>query len=302
MRICNISWTDYANFAYDNCMALRSIGIDCDSFVVRKHPFYYRSSKKIGISQIRNISSKYDIVQIFFSNEAIASRINRSKRMIVHHAGSDYRMNPDQKNRYFNHIVTDSVIALGEFHGLGAKNEFYVVGAVNCKKYKPKFKTRGKIRLGHFPSNPAVKGTNEILKIVNSLKKQYDFDFEYSTKRVSYREQIERMKQCDIYIELFKPILNNKPYGSWGITALEAAAMGKIVISNHTTKDFYTKQYGDCAIQEANTLGELRLKLEIFLGLSTKEIRVMQQYTRNWVESKHDYKPTATRISNLWTI
>ena len=75
--------------------------------------------------------------------------------------------------------------------------------------------------MGHFPSKPAVKGSDKIVEAMKNVKG--NFEFRYSDKRVSWEEQIKRMSECDIYVERF-----TKDSG-FGITALEAAALGKIV-------------------------------------------------------------------------
>lgn len=297
MKVLNICKNDYANFAWDNTKALRSAGIESRCMKTVVHPFDYQEhGDVVKLQDIIRELPKYDFIQFFFNIDLyrlLAPHLRR-KKLVVYYASSDFR---DNKNRYlatFNPVVHKSVIALGEFAGYGARNEVYVVGAVDTDKLCPNgHKTMKPFKVAHYPSNTLVKGSETINRIAKNIK---NIRYKFSDKKVGFDEQIERMKDCDIYIELFNPTLNGNKYGSFGITALEAAALGKIVITQNLSRDIYEMNYGCCPLMLVETEEELKDKLEMLAGMTTAEIRFLQEKTREWVVKNHSYLATGRRI------
>lgn len=78
----------------------------------------------------------------------------------------------------------------------------------------------------HAPSKPMVKGTPHILDVINKLKKdrKYNFNFQLITG-MSHFEAIKAIKQCDIYIDH----MGNAGSG-YGMAAIEAMSYGKPVL------------------------------------------------------------------------
>lgn len=290
MKVINICQSDWANFAYDNSMALRSVGIDCVAYKLSSHKFKYSNeAKKIPISDMQRLIDKADLVQIFFS-EDIFIPMCKGKRVIVYHAGTQYRNNPDYYNEKFNHIVEKTVIALGEFAGLGAKNEVYMVGAINTNNYNHFREPKRPYKIGHFPSNAEIKGTEKIIEMIKKLSAHGLF--KWSVKPVLAKEQLKRMLDSDIYIELFKPELKGKKYGSWGITCLEAAAMGKVVVTQNLSDKVYKANYGEHPLVLCENEKDFIDKVNSLLVMDEKELRYLQEKTRSWVKLKHGYKAT----------
>jgi glycosyltransferase involved in cell wall biosynthesis len=196
--------------------------------------------------------------------------------------------------KYFNPIVHKTVIALGEFAGYGAKNETYIVGAIDTDKLiSSGIKPKRPYIAGHYPSNSLVKGTETINKIAGNIK---GIKYLCSVEKVTYEEQLKRMAVCDIYIELFNPVLNGEKYGSFGISALEAAAMGKIVVTQNLSHKVYKENYGYCPLILCETENDLREKLELLGSMKPNEIKHLQDKTREWVVKNHSYKATGERI------
>jgi hypothetical protein len=86
------------------------------------------------------------------------------------------------------------------------------------------------------------------------------------------------------------------PFGEWGNTALEAAALGKIVVTNSLNTDLYRAEYGDCALQIANTPEALKETLQRLISLSDGELTQLKLQSREWVENKHSMMPTGERM------
>lgn len=300
MKVVNISRTDWANFGYDNEKALESVGVTATSYCMIKHPFDYPAcSLQLPRNLIIGAMRRADVVQIFHSCVSSLNMFKESRsnaKLIVYHAGTIYRNNPQMFNDLFNPVVIKSVVALGEFSRLGSKNEEYIVGAIDTGHIQPVYVESQYLRIAHFPSNAEVKGTDDIRRMIASLPDDRPFTFDCSTDSVKYIDQLTRMQECDIYIELFKPILAGKKYGSWGITALEAACMGKIVVTQNLSADVYERNYGECPFILVRTEDEFIQKMRELLSMPYDQIRHLQERTREWVVRNHSYKATGERI------
>lgn len=304
VKILNVTVNDWANFSHDNANALRSVGLNCQDVKIVPHSFKY-SQESVILKQdrIRDKMNEADIIQIFHTDTLmldLVKSINYSKkRIFVYYCDSRYRSNPLHYNKLFNPFVERSFIALGEFAGLGAKNETYIVGAINVDSI-PKFghQIEGLYKLAHYPSNHEVKGTDKIIELLKNIRPE--FDFKYSIDKVSHPDQQKRMNDCDIYIELFKPVLNGKEYGSWGITAMEAAAAGKVVVTQNLNHDVYLNTYKYCPLVICNTESDFVENIENLLSLSNSDVSQIQTNTYNWINEKHSYVATGTRLKQIF--
>jgi hypothetical protein len=298
MRVVNICIDDYANFSHENARCLRSVGVDCLDFKLLPHSFCYNTESTIvDVHGMLKQIMQADLVQLFHSDSNLL-RYAIKKPMVVWHTGTRYRQQSQKLNQLFNRHVQHSFIALGEFAGKGAKNEVYSVGAIDTENILPRpGLLNDKIIVGHYPSNPHIKGTDIINKIVGSI--DIDFEYGHSMHHTTYKDQLQRMQLCDIYLELFAHSQNGKPYGSWGITALEAAAMGKVVFTNHTTKDVYKKAYGVYpGLEICNTQDLFKSRLEEVLA-DRDLIMILQAETRQWVVDHHSYEATGKRLKKI---
>lgn len=305
IKVLNITTDDYANFSHDNANALRSVGVNCIDVKLSPHLFGYESQSEIvDKDQMKAIISFVDIVQIHHSDERCLNIYNEVKmpfhKLIVYHTGSRYREYSRRFNAIFNSNVEMSFIALGEFAGLGAKNEKYIVGAVDVESaHKFNHEIRAPYKLGHYPSNCIVKGTSEILKMTSDIKEKIEFKALFSTGMVGYKRQLKRMSKCDIYIELFNTTLNGKEYGSWGITALEAAAMGKVVVTQNLNARVYQEAYGYCPLVICNTEEKFIDNVTNLLNMDSTNLSLLQTETYNWVKNNHSYEATGNKLKNI---
>ena len=301
MKVCNFSKSDWANFQFDNAEALKSVGIEAASYTILPHPFkYQKTSELISISNVQRKMLEADFVQIFHSDtdalNVFLSSHSKAK-LIVYHAGSRYRRDPATYNKIFNGLVHKSVIALPEFAGLGCHNEQYLVGAIDTDRiYANPSHPQIPFDFRHYPSNPDVKGSMKIVDMVMEVKKKHNLTFRYSLNKQPMADQYERMRECDIYIELFAPLNEGKPYGSFGITALEAASMGKIVVTQNLNSDVYFNEYGFNRLLCADNEEHFKEIIVTLANSTSKEISNLQDETREWVVKNHSYKATGQRI------
>lgn len=309
MKILNVCHTDWANFAYENAKALRSVGVDCDAVSLVRHPFYTEQAEITDMTTLWNSLGDYDFVQFFHDNDDVFDMVKREciKPIVAYHTSSHYRKNHGVINRVMHNGsgLHRHVCAMPEFMALcppaartNGREPVYMVGAVNTDMVLPeKTPTRKPYKVGHFPSNPSVKGSNFIFEIVDSLWGKIPVKCHLDKEHVGHAEQLKRMQDCDIYIEMFSMRDGNGcPYGNFGITALEAAAMGKIVLTNCLGRDVYERAYGPIGLQVANDEITFKERLIELAQMELNEILDLQMKTREWVVKNHSYQASGEYI------
>lgn len=302
-KVVNVCLDDYANYSHDNARSLQSVGIDCQSFKVQRHPFGYTSQCKVVPRHIiLQEIKKADIVQLMHTdNHYLADCINLKKKFVVYHTGSRYRENSENFNSFFDPHVFKTFTDQCEFLKLGAKKIEYVATAIDVNYFAPrKRELKSPYTIGHFPSNASVKGTEAIISMLGDVRHAYRLN--YSENKIKHDLQMKRMADCDIYIELFKPFLRGKEYGCFGVTAFEAAAMGKVVVTNNKNRAEYSKAYGSCALMIANTEEEFVNTVENLLLLPEKKLKELQDESRRWIIEKHSFEANGNRLKNLLEI
>lgn len=292
MRILNICVDDFANFAYENMLALRSIGLNCESVKTQSHPFYAEQSTVYSAYEICEAIKQYDVIQFFHDNSHLFNMIKEKiagKKLIVYHTSSFYRKNFEAVNTLMNPYVYRSVCAMPEFMGRGAKNEVYMVGAVDTDSIKP-VEYNSVSKFGHYPSNSNVKGSDTIIRIFSEL----DIRLYHDLRTVPYLDHLNRMSMVDVYVEMLtEKDGGGMPYGSFGITALEAAAMGKVVLTQISNADVYSEAYGFCGLNFGKDEAKMKRLITTFDNYSGEYLKGQQQITREWVVKNHSYKATA---------
>jgi hypothetical protein len=261
LKYLNISSNDYANCAHNNAVALRAAGVTCDDYTLETHVFGYKEQSVVVNSKfIKAIYKRYDVVQVFHSCPLMLSLVKDHPNLTVMHSGTRYRENPVQANKLFNPVVKRSFTDQTEFISLGAHNLHYLAPHTDLKPV-PK-RMDGKLVVGHFPSHPEVKGTKEIIAMLEPYRD--DFEIRIDTTIVPHEENLRRIAETHIYVELFKPELNGKEYGCMGVTAFEAAALGCYCITNNLHEQVYTSVYGPSPFRIANTREEFQKVFEIY--------------------------------------
>lgn len=303
MKILNICYDDYANYMYNQTRAMKSVGMDVSAIKLKRHSFGYSyqcsitTDKKI-MQEIR----KADIVQIFHSCKKsleLISHANPSIPITVWHTGSVFRENPVNITELFSRnnlkkVFTDQC----EFLMID-KTMQYVAIAIDTPKMHSNAPNKDKYVLAHYPSKSNVKGTDDILRMMAGLKGSCYFKF--SNTLVSHEDQMFRMSKADIYIELFKPELNGRPYGCFGVTAFEAASLGLVVVTQNIHEQAYINVYGECPLIISNTEESFCRNIEKLLFMNREEIEKIKAETLKWVTEKHSMKATGYRIRDLIT-
>ena len=294
-RVLNLASNDYANMSHNNARALRSIGVNCFDYVLSPHPFGYESQSDIVTrEEIISMVNKFDVIQIFHSCSIILNLVNIGKfngKLVVYHSGSRYRSEPDKFNKIFKEVdvvITDQT----EFIKLCDNEIHYLAPHIELEPTEKR--KGGKLIVGHYPSNSEVKGTEDIKTMLEPFKN--DFEIRIDTNIISHEDNLKRISECHIYIELFKPELNGKQYGCFGVTAFEATSLGCLVITNDLNMDIYHSIYGISPFQIANTKDEFIETLTILKEFNTETIKDLQEYD---FRKNHSIESTGKRILEL---
>lgn len=166
------------------------------------------------------------------------------KKIIVAFVGCDIKIRDDKKKQKISscHPCTlacdknvkkklsevvekyaDLVLSQKDYAGLLRKKYHPFWVPLNLEKYKPKYVFRKVPVIIHAPSNIDLKGTKEILKTINRLKKEgYKFDFRLLQGKKN-KEVLEEIRNSDFVIDSL--------LGGWyGVFSAEAMALGKPVL------------------------------------------------------------------------
>jgi hypothetical protein len=179
---------------------------------------------------------------------------------------------------------------------LGAKDIAYLSPHTDLKPTEKR--KEGKLIIAHYPSNALVKGTKEIREMLEPFKD--DFEIRIDETIIPHEENLKRIAECHIYIELFKPELNGKPYGCFGVTAFEATALGCVVITNDLNREVYRTVYGKECFITTNTkesFSKVISQVGDFLGVTT--YLKAKDILHNDFYNKHSIESTGKRILEL---
>jgi len=296
---------DWANAAYNFAKALRSVGVN--AIALSKKPvtwwddqaiIYYKADFELypycaKAKWIIWMHSQYTPLPDAIMN-------NRSIKFAVFHGGTQYRTMSEQMNNLFNPRVDLCLIQTLEMWNLGAKEpKFQLIPPVDTDyiSFAPKSLSNDIAVVAHFPRHPQVKGSVEICRAVEELMKERgDFEYVYSEEQVSWEDNLMRIMDCDIYIEQLGT-------GYWSITAMEAAALGKVVIASFDHQEIYKEQYGLFAHGITVAQNAVHLK-EVIAEVFDSNLGLLEQQkiAREWVADNHSYITTGSRLKRLLNI
>lgn len=297
-----VARVDYANVGFLFAESLREVGVKAYSFqrkinAARPHQSkLYRAPK-----ELTSVAKRADAV-VWMQTEY--SHIETSlvgKRLAVFHGGTLYRSRSKIANKVFNPIVHVTLIQTAEMLDRGAKNEQWILPPAYVGNIQPKFSVGKKLVIGHYPSAPGVP-MNLVLKgssLINKLMKRYSsrVEFRFSAERVSWEDNLKRMNDCDIYIESLNQLSTSTNKLDWSLQALEAAALGKIVVTNFSYgKKRYKKEYGNCALQVTNTEKQFIYVMDSLLSTSRDKLIELKHDSRKWAVELHGLKATGLRL------
>jgi glycosyltransferase involved in cell wall biosynthesis len=303
-----LSVHDWAGAGYLLIQSLQSVGVDAKLYVSGSNK-YKHPRVSLNIDEARRFARTCNIIQ-YMHSEKVELNIDLSdKKIVVFHGGGKFRNNPENICRIFNPIVDCSIIQTYDLFGLGCKNEKWLLPPIDTKGIRPVYQTEGKnIIVGHYPSSPRGKGSDNVNRLIKKIRNKVPvFDYRYSYNKVPWQKQIKRMSSVDIYVERMSLKQHGKQNknkwfktGGWGITALEAASLGKIVVTNFLDHDQYKKEYGKCSLQIANSENDMEKLLIKLLSIPKKDLLKLKQKTRKWAETYHSFEVVGLRLKKIY--
>lgn len=265
-----------------------------------KHGFKYPGDQ-ICVDDARHVIPfilEADVVVFMHSSYLALTEYYKGRRLFVFHGGTAYRQNSQKMNQFFDSFVEGALIQTFDLWGLGAQNRSWVIPPVNLELIQPAYSApKDRLVIGHFPSSK-FKGTDLILKWAETLQKDR-YEFRCDPQILPWAENLSRMKECDIILEACSPEQGGAQYGFWGMQALEAAAMGKIVASHFFGREDYEKSFGPCPIFPTTDIGELDKFRKLLDTISHEDLLAYQPTFRKWVERFHSYEAVGRRLAHV---
>ena len=325
---------DSSNSGYKQYQCLKHLGFNVVFLKGMPHSFEYpnqaplhpslnvpmshwRHGFMVSAFDLKPLAEKASVIYLHASMFIDVGVDLREKFVVVNHQGSTYRKHSELVNHVFNQIA-DKTIVYTDLMNMGCDNEVLFYRPVDTEELQPVYEPQGeKLIIGHFPSTPANKGTDKILRVMERLKADPTVadKFEYvgisevipwSSKVaegdprkywVNWKRQMDRYRACDVIIETLQLELHGREFGCWGNTAIEAAALGKIVITNSLTPDVYKREFGvKEELNLANNEQELEQTLRNLFSLSPEEILNKKKKTRAWIDKYHSIDAGAEQL------
>jgi len=306
---------DWANTGWRFYKSLKLLGLDVEFYKGQLHGLKYPKQAKVHpaiarrtpgpgwilkVPELKEMVEQAHVVHFIASTFINTGADLQNKNVVVQHGGSQFRQSSAKVNRLFNRIVNNTIIQCPDLLGLGAKNETLIYYPVDTNLLQADYEQKHRlITIGHFPRSPKIKGTENILQAINKVTNKFRY---VGIKKVSpknpipWMEHLKRIKQCDIIIETCNLKLGKAKYGEWANTALESAALGKIVISNTLSEDVYNREYGELGIHIANNVPSLIKTITRLTNLSKEQIVEEKKKSRAWVVKNHSLEANAIRL------
>ncbi len=308
---------DHANTGWRTMKCLQSLGLEVIFLKAHYHPFMYPEQGCVHpalqkvfkgkavfppprVPELAKAANNARIIHYIASTFVDMGIDLRSKKVVMQHGGATYRVNHEVINKNLSQYITASAVQMPDLMGLGAKNEHLIFFSVDTDFLKPDYRRRSdKLIIGHFPSSSTYKGTGNFLEVISGLP---EGSYEYmgcdgeTMQLFMWLDVLKAMRECDVILDVLAPTAQGKKYGEWGNIAFEAAALGKIVITNSQSIDLYKREYGCVpAMRIANSKDEVERHLKEILSLTPMQMLNERQATREWIEEKHSIKATAQR-------
>lgn len=309
---------DLSNMAFRFSECLKMLDLDVRVFKKRSHMDYLNQVETIPMVQTSKIPfifscpdlrslAKQSKVLHFTSGTYVDTGIKiRKKLVVLQYGGRPFVGNPIHRRKgtaFFNKFVTYTIVHHPYLLNQGAKNDCFIKPPVDTEYLQPYYERSDpdKIIIGHFPSNELRKGTPNIRRVLEDLKNtKLGTKFEYliEGERVSWVEQLERIKKCDVVIECLTPQVGLDVFGEWSTATLESASMGKITVTNSFNENIYEETYGKSEYCIANDPIQLKEVLINLINMSNVDLQEKKIKTREWVVRCHGMEPTAKMLWN----
>jgi len=260
--------------------------------------FVYRDF--VNKNKIEKAINEYDLLGFdvyhfdggmdFFRDCRFAKKIKRSgKKIVCCYYGSDLRTRGIFKDL---DEISDLNLTI-EFDHLKLKsNIHYLFLPFDVENYKMKQVFNSKIKIVHSPTNRLFKGTDKILKVIEELKEEKDFEF-ILLEGMNRKDVLKIKSECDLAIDQVGGVLGGSGYGK---NSLENISMGVPTITEFTPD--YLRFLPENPFIHSN-INDLKEKIISIIDNPP----ILEEYAvkgRKWVEKYHSFKSVNVRLTELY--
>ena len=206
------------------------------------------------------------------------------KHYIVFHAGSIYRKNSGYYNRKDGHFA---LRLLGPDNAPLAGDDPRVRINRNCYPVLPAATPPGdRLHVNHTPSDPAQMGTPIIQQAVQRVKKRgISFDYEQTSPPVPHDQIMNIFRRSHVHIDQVSPL------GVTGMTVLEAAATGNVVLCTYHKMELLKRSLDSWPIIDPGlTVESVEEALAQVLSLSREDLERKMGLTREWFRKNFGFE------------
>ena len=254
-----------------------------------------RNSSRINDFIKKNNLFDYDIYHFdggmdFYRDLRFAKELKqRGKKIVCCYFGSDLRSRGVFKGL---DDMSDLNLTVEYDHLQLHKNIHYLFFPFDVKKVDYKFVQSDKLKIIHSPTNRLYKGTDKILKVIEGLKKSFDFDF-ILAENVPRERLLKMKRECNLAIDQVGGELGGSGYGR---NSIENLAMGLPTITEFYGEylEFLPENpFISCSID----------KLKDSIINLIKNAGLLKEYSeagRKWVEKYHSYESVNKSVEKLY--
>lgn len=190
-------------------------------------------------------------------------------------------------NRLINISLSDPELNASQYNKIKQKEVF--AQPFDFDRISTKSKRADKLVFMHIPTEPWVKGTNIIDQVMSEICAKKDVEY-VRMHNLEQSEFYRQLSKCDVYIDELK-------CGSHGMTAVEAMAMGKVVIS-YIRDDLIRKYPPDLPIFSCDPE---TFEDRIWMLVNDVDlIRQLQAASRAYAKKYHDAEKVAANCIDIY--
>ncbi len=279
--------------------------------------YEHEKGQEFALKELGDVRlAEYDVFDIFFASYKPVNGTLPSKLKVVHHfCGTDVRQldvarkhnrfavvkGKDNSEAIRKHLkelsVTSEHCTIMDEELRPHVEPFFkyvhiVPRMVDIGKFNPIYNGHKKLTVVHASTHAEVKGTQQIVNAVEKLKKKYDFNF-WLVAGMRHDKAMELYKKADI-------VICQLNLDSYGVFAIEAMALGKVVITRLSDKMAQTYPENPPLISaHPNTIVDM---LENVLLMSAKTRHQIGKRARRYVEKYHSPDAVMPKLIEVYEV
>ena len=210
----------------------------------------------------------------------------RGKKIVCCYFGSDLRT-----RGIFKELddMSDLNLTVEYDHIKLHNNINYLYFPFDVNQYKFDFKDLPKVKIIHSPTNRLYKGTDRIIRVIEELKKEKDFDF-ILAEGIKREKLLEMKRECNLAIDQVGGELGGTGYGK---NSIENLAMGLPTITE------FAGDYSNF-IEENPFISCNIFNLKDTINKIIENPKTLAEYAdngRKWVEKFHSFEAVNNRLN-----